>query len=111
MDVTFSFNLSLDRFMLIEEELPDLFKAGFASAESSVLSRLSSSSAKVVNLSLFFFPLPVTDSTALDAHPETLFLLGFSFSFSLSPMVLTLPFRFREARDVGRDEGLLSDRP
>jgi len=111
MVARFSLDLSLNRFVLMEEELVDFFKvAASASVGSSVLSCLSSS-AKVANLSLFFLPLPVTESTALDAHPDTLFLLGFSFCFSLSPTALTLPFRFRDARDVGRDEGLLADRP
>jgi hypothetical protein len=97
--------------VLIEEELPDFFNVAFPSAGYSMPSRLLSSSSKVANLSLFFFDLPVTDSTALEAHPVTLFLLGFSFSLSLSPMVLTLPVRFLDARDVGREEGLLSSCP
>ncbi len=62
--------------------------------------------------------LPVTDSTALEAQPETLIFrdfseLSFSFSFSSGVEIEaeTLSLRFLERREAGREGGLLAFDP
>lgn len=98
-----SFDLFLECFF---ELVLDLRVRAYSLSSWSLLSE----SVRVAKLSLSFFPpaRPATELTALDAHPATLIrFTAFSFSFSLSDPPLSA--RFRDARDAGREGGLLPD--
>lgn len=81
------------------------------SSLSPSLSPFSPLPIKAAKLSLFFLPSPVTDPTAVDAHPATLSLLpvlsplSFSLSFSNPPALVGVPSDlFPDVLELGRED-------